>query len=115
MDFEVGLQEVVIVSQMLAGKQQIGCAGDMPAIVGLSKRETRDLRIVATLGTAQDQCGVFLTRPDAPDFKDQAAAPRLVRRQDDLTPQGNAPTASTRRPSSSRASPPRTTSTRASR
>jgi NitT/TauT family transport system substrate-binding protein len=73
-EFEIGLQGSVIVSQMLAGKQQIGYAGDMPAIVGASKRDTRDLRIVATLGTAQDQCGVFLTRPDAPDFKSQKEA-----------------------------------------
>ena len=75
-DFEVGLQGSVIVSQMLAGKQQIGYAGDMPAIVGASKRDTRDLRIVATLGTAQDQCGIFLTRPDAPDFRSQGVAPK---------------------------------------
>ena len=88
-DFEVGLQGSVIVSQMLAGKQQIGYAGDMPAIVGASKRDTRDLRIVATLGTAQDQCGIFLTRPDAPDFKDQAAALDWFDGKTISTPQGS--------------------------
>src|SRR3989442_2536657 len=54
--FQVGLQGAVIVSQLLAGKQQIGYMGDMPSLVATSKRQTRDLRIVATLGMAQDQC-----------------------------------------------------------
>ena len=88
-DFEVGLQGSVIVSQMLAGKQQIGYAGDMPAIVGASKRDTRDLRIVATLGTSQDQCGVFLTRADAPDFADQAEAIRWFDGKTISTAQGS--------------------------
>jgi NitT/TauT family transport system substrate-binding protein len=88
-DFEVGLQGSVIVSQMLAGKQQIGYAGDMPAIVGASKRDTRDLRIVATLGTAQDQCGIFLTRTDAPDFTSQEEALEWFDGKTISTPQGS--------------------------
>lgn len=72
--FEVGLQGSVIVSQMLAGKQQVGYVGDMPAIVAASKRDTRDLRIVSTLARAQDQCGVFLVSADAPDFASQEEA-----------------------------------------
>ena len=87
--FEVGLQGSVIVSQMLAGKEQIGYVGDMPAIVGASKRETRDLRIVSTLGRAQDQCAVFLARPDAPDFATQREAVEWFDGKSISTPQGS--------------------------
>lgn len=88
-DFQVGLQGSIIVSQMLAGKQQIGYAGDMPAIVGVSKRSTRDLRIFATLGLSQDQCGVFLVRPDAPNFTSQADALAWFNGKTVATPQGS--------------------------
>lgn len=87
--FEVGLQGSVIVSQMLAGKQQIGYVGDMPAIVATSKRDTRDLRIVSTLGRAQDQCGVFLVSPDAPDFETQEEALTWFDGKTISTPQGS--------------------------
>ena len=72
---------------MLAGKQQIGYAGDMPSIVGASKRPQRDLRIVSTLGLSTDQCGVFLTRPDAPDFETRRRH-LVVRREDRRHPPG---------------------------
>jgi NitT/TauT family transport system substrate-binding protein len=88
-DYQVGLQGSIIVSQMLAGKQQIGYLGDMPAIVGASKRSTRDLRIVGTLGLSQDQCGVFLTRPDAPDFANQRDAIAWFDGKTVATPQGS--------------------------
>ncbi|WP_245547185.1 ABC transporter substrate-binding protein [Nocardia brevicatena] len=87
--FEIGLQGSIVVSQMLAGKQQIGYAGDMPSIVGTSKRATRDLRIVSTLGLSQDQCGVFLVRPDAPDFATQQEAVGWFGGKTIATPQGS--------------------------
>ena len=87
--FEVGLQGSVIVSQMLAGKEHIGYVGDMPAIVAASKRDTRDLRIVSTLGRAQDQCGVFLVSPDAPEFKTQEEALKWFDGKTVSTPQGS--------------------------
>lgn len=88
-DFQVGLQGSIVVSQLLAGKQQIGYVGDMPAIVGVSKRSTRDLRIVATLGLSEDQCGVFLVRPDAPAFADQRDALAWFTGKTVATPQGS--------------------------
>lgn len=88
-DFQVGLQGSIIVSQLLAGKQQIGYVGDMPAIVGVSKRSTRDLRILATLGLSQDQCGVFLVRPDAPNFASQRDALAWFDGKTVATPQGS--------------------------
>lgn len=66
-----------------------GYTGDMPSIVGASKRPTRDLRIVSTLGLAQDQCGVFLTRPDAPDFGSQQDAIAWFDGKTVATPQGS--------------------------
>lgn len=73
-EFQVGLQGAVIVNQMLAGKQQIGYMGDMPAIVSTTKQEVADVRIVATLGLGKDNCNIFLTRTDAPGFKDAKEA-----------------------------------------
>lgn len=73
-DFQTGLQGSILVGQMLAGKQQIGYLGDMPAIVGASKRSVRDLRIVASIGVSADQCGVFLVRKSAPSFSSQGQA-----------------------------------------
>ncbi len=67
-DFNVGLQGAIIMNAMLAGKQQIGYVGDMPGIVGATKREVADLRIVASIGLSHDQCNVFLARNDAPAF-----------------------------------------------
>jgi sulfonate transport system substrate-binding protein len=87
--FQVGLQGSVLVSQLLAGKQDIGYMGDMPAIVGTSKRSTRDLRIVGTLGLASDQCAVFLVRNDAPDFADQKEAIKWMDGKTVSTPQGS--------------------------
>ena len=67
-DFSVGLQGALIVNAMLAGKEQIGYLGDMPAIVGATKRSVADLRVVANVGLGTDQCNIFLTRVDAPAF-----------------------------------------------
>lgn len=66
--WEIGLQGAIIGNAMLAGKHDIGYMGDMPTIVAVSKDEVRDLRIVATLGLAYDQCSVYLARNEIPDF-----------------------------------------------
>ena len=68
-EFQVGLQGAIIVNNMLAGKQQIGYLGDMPAIVSTTKPEVADIRLVGVLGISNDMCNVVLVRPDAPDFK----------------------------------------------
>jgi NitT/TauT family transport system substrate-binding protein len=88
-EFQVGLQGSVIVTQMLAGKQQIGYVGDMPALVATSKRGTPPISIVATLGTASDQCNVFLTVPDAPDFSSPTKAVQWMDGKTVATPQGS--------------------------
>lgn len=68
-EFQIGLQGAIIVNGMLAGKVDTGYVGDMPAIVSTSHPEVRDIRIVSVLGLGYDQCNVFLTRTDAPQFK----------------------------------------------
>jgi NitT/TauT family transport system substrate-binding protein len=72
--FAPALQGSIEVGQMLAGKEQIGYMSNIPAIVGASKRSIRDLRIVASVGSSDDQCGVFLVRKNAPSFSSQAQA-----------------------------------------
>jgi len=67
--FQIGLQGAIIVNGMLAGKVDVGYVGDMPGIVSTSHPEVRDIRIVSVLGLGLDQCNIFLTRPDAPQFK----------------------------------------------
>jgi NitT/TauT family transport system substrate-binding protein len=42
----------------------------MPSIVATTKNDVADIRLVANLGLAFDQCNVFLVRNDAPQFKD---------------------------------------------
>lgn len=79
-DYQVGLQGTVIVGRMLAGKAQIGYVGDMPALIGVSKRAVRDLRIVASLHfeTGGDACNVLMVRANAPKFRNAQAAVRWM-------------------------------------
>ena len=109
-EFQIGLQGAIIVNNMLAGKQYIGYMGDMPSIVSTTKNDVADIRLVANLGIAFDQCNVFLVRNDAPQFKDSprnrssgsTARPSRCRR-------AAAPTASARRRSRNRTSSRRST------
>ncbi len=87
--FQVGLQGAVIVNQLVAGKQQIGYMGDMPSLVATSKRDTRDLRIVATLGMAQDQCNIVLASSDAPKFSSPEEAVKWMGGKTVATPTGS--------------------------
>ena len=73
-EWEIGLQGAIIGNNMLADKNDIGYMGDMPTIVAISKRNVRELRMVAVLGLANDQCSVFLSRNEAPDFNDPVQA-----------------------------------------
>ena len=87
--FQVGLQGAVIVNQLVAGKQQIGYMGDMPSLVATSKRGTRDLRIVATLGIARDQCNIVLAKKNAPEFPSPQEAVKWMGGKTVATPTGS--------------------------
>ncbi|MDZ4251710.1 MAG: ABC transporter substrate-binding protein [Sulfuritalea sp.] len=88
-EFQVGLQGAIIVNAMLAGKQHIGYMGDMPAIVSTTKRSVGDVRIVATLGMAHDQCNIFLVRTDAPQFKTSKEAIQWLNGKQVAVPKGS--------------------------
>jgi NitT/TauT family transport system substrate-binding protein len=88
-EFSIGLQGAIIVNAMLAGKQSIGYLGDMPAIVGVTKRDVADLRIVANIGLSHDQCNVVFVRNDAPKFADAAAAVKWLDGKSVATPKGS--------------------------
>jgi len=88
-EFQVGLQGAIIVNAMLAGKQHIGYMGDMPAIVSTTKRSVGDVRIVATLGIAHDQCNIFLARTDAPQFKNSTDAIQWLTGKQVAVPKGS--------------------------
>src|SRR4029078_9149975 len=55
-EFQIGFESAIIVKWMIAGKVDIGYAGDMPSIVATSHSDVRDIRIVSVLGTGFDQC-----------------------------------------------------------
>lgn len=88
-EFQIGLQGAVIVNQMLAGKQYIGYMGDMPAIVATTKQDVADVRIVANLGLGKDNCNIFLTRTDAPQFKDSKEAIKWLDGKQVAVPKGS--------------------------
>lgn len=88
-EFQVGLQGAIIVNNMLAGKQHLGYLGDMPAIVATTKAEVADLRIVATIGLALDQCNVILTRNDAPQFASATEALQWLHGKQVAAPKGS--------------------------
>jgi NitT/TauT family transport system substrate-binding protein len=88
-EFQIGLQGAIIVNNMLAGKQHIGYMGDMPAIVSTTKQDVADVRIVANLGLAWDQCNTFLVRKDAPQFKDASEAIKWLNGKQVAVPKGS--------------------------
>ena len=88
-EFQSGLQGAIIVNNMLAGKQNIGYMGDMPSIVATTKHDVADIRLVANLGLAYDQCNVFLVRNDAPQFKDANDALKWLDQKIVAVPKGS--------------------------
>ena len=74
---------------MIAGKEQIGYMGDMPAIIASSKPDVADIRIVAVAGTSQQQCNIFLVRKDAPEFKSPEEALKWFDGKVVASPQGS--------------------------
>ena len=88
-EFQIGLQGAIIVNNMLAGKQHIGYKGDMPAIVSTTKQDVADIRLVANLGLAFDQCNVFLARNDAPKFENPTQALKWLDGKTVAVPKGS--------------------------
>jgi NitT/TauT family transport system substrate-binding protein len=88
-EFQIGLQGAIIVNNLLAGKQNIGYMGDMPSIVSTTKQDVADVRLVANLGLAFDQCNAFLVRKDAPEFKNADEAIKWLDGKTVAVPKGS--------------------------
>lgn len=86
--FEVGLQGSTIVNGLIAGKQHVGYIGDLPAIIATTKERQTDLRIVAAVGVAHDQCNVLLVRKDAPEFRSSQDAVKWLGGKQFSVPRG---------------------------
>jgi NitT/TauT family transport system substrate-binding protein len=58
-----------VISELLAGKQQIGYIGDNPSILAITKRDIAELDLVAINATSPTRmCGNIIVRKDAPTF-----------------------------------------------
>jgi NitT/TauT family transport system substrate-binding protein len=88
-EFQIGLQGAIIVNNLLAGKQHIGYMGDMPSIVATTKQDVADVRLVANLGLAYDQCNAFLVRTDAPKFANDRVAIKWLDGKTVAVPKGS--------------------------
>lgn len=90
--FQIGLQGAVIVNAMTGEKQHIGYAGDMPSIAAtfrnLKDRGGTDIRIVASIGTSEQQCNIFLVKNDAPSFASGEEAVKWMTGKQTSAPQG---------------------------
>lgn len=89
-EFQVGLQGSIIVNQMLAGKQQIGYLGDMPAVVATTKTNVTKINLVANTGISPGQrCNLIMVRADAPHFKSPEEAIKWLDGKKIATPKGS--------------------------
>ena len=73
-EFSSAIEGRKIVNALQAGEQHIGYLPDVAAVQAASQVQLADLRLVAVLGIAQDQCSVLLVRADAPRFASADAA-----------------------------------------
>lgn len=87
-EFQIGLQGSTIVNNMFAGKQHVGYIGDLPAIIATTKQPQADIRIVAPVGLAYDQCNILLVRNNAPQFKDVVEAVKWLNDKQFSVPKG---------------------------
>ncbi len=89
-EFEAALQGSIIVNAMVAGKQQIGYLGDMPAVVATTKTKQAQIKLVANTGfSAGQRCNVVMVRADAPAFKDPIEAVKWLDGKVIATPKGS--------------------------
>ncbi|MDY7547713.1 ABC transporter substrate-binding protein [Glaciimonas sp. CA11.2] len=89
-EFQAGLQGSIIVNQMLAGKQQIGYLGDVPAVLVTTKTEQAKVKLVVNTGfSAGQRCNVIMVRADAPDFKTSQDAIKWLDGKTIATPKGS--------------------------
>lgn len=89
-EFQSALQGSIIVNGMVAGKQQIGYLGDMPAVVSTTKTAIAPIKLVANLGySAGQRCNVVMLRKNAPEFKNPKDAVKWLDGKIVATPRGS--------------------------
>lgn len=89
-EWKRNLQGPPVVTDILAGKQQIGYLGDNPAIVATTKRTLASVSIVgANLMSQGRMCGTFVFRSDAPSFKDYKEAAQWLKGKTVGVPKGS--------------------------
>jgi NitT/TauT family transport system substrate-binding protein len=88
--FIPALQGSIVVKHMVEGGAQIGYLGDMPALVGISRRDVTPIKIVASTGFSPGQrCNLIMVRTDAPKFTGTAEAIEWLNGKVFATPRGS--------------------------
>lgn len=73
------LQGPPVITDLVAGKQEIGYIGDNPSIVATTKRALAPISIVAVNETSPGRmCGMIMVRSDAPEFKSPTEAAKWL-------------------------------------
>ena len=74
------LQGPPVITDLVAGKQEIGYIGDNPSIVATTKRALAPISIVAVNATSPGRmCGMIMVRIHAPQAKDYKEAAQWLR------------------------------------
>lgn len=73
------LQGPPVITDLVAGKQEIGYIGDNPSIVSTTKRALAPISIVAVNTISPGRmCGMIMVRSDAPEFKSPQEAAKWL-------------------------------------
>lgn len=84
------LQGPPVITDLVAGKQEIGYIGDNPSIVATTKRALAPISIVAVNATSPGRmCGMIMVRSDAPQFKDYKEAAQWLQGKTIGVPKGS--------------------------
>jgi NitT/TauT family transport system substrate-binding protein len=79
-----------VVTELLAGKQQLGYIGDNPATASTTKREIAEIDLVAVNATSPGRmCGVVVVRNDAPSFAGHDQATKWLAGKTLAAPKGS--------------------------
>jgi NitT/TauT family transport system substrate-binding protein len=79
-----------VITELLAGKQQLGYIGDNPSILSITKRDIAELDLVAINTTSPTRmCGSFIVRKDAPTFAGYKDALQWLRGKTLAAPKGS--------------------------